>query len=118
MNNSLVNDKKNILGGSTVGVASDTNVGAAELHRINNEFWSSIGNQAIGATALPSWGGFFDEEDLNLLGDLSDKKVLDVCCGTGHSLEYVHKKRAKELWGLDISQEQINSASNRLSEKG
>ncbi len=117
MNNSLVSDKKNIVGGSTVSVASNTNVEVVELHRINNEFWSSIGNQAIGATALPSWGGFFDEEDLNLLGDLSDKKVLDVCCGTGHSLEYVHKKGAEELWGLDISQEQINLARDWLSEK-
>lgn len=117
MNNSLVSDKKNIVGGSTVSVASNTNVEVAELHRINNEFWSSIGNQAIGATALPSWGGFFDEEYLNLLGDLSDKIVLDVCCGTGHSLEYVHKRGAEELWGLDISQEQIDLAREWLLEK-
>lgn len=118
MNSSLVSDKKNIVGGSTVGVASNADVSAEELLRINDEFWSSIGNQAIGATALPSWGAFLDEENLNLLGDLTNKKVLDVCCGTGHSLEYVYKKGAEELWGLDISREQINSARDWFSEKG
>lgn len=102
---------------SPVSYKSNT-VEAEKLLKINNEFWSSVGNQAIGATALPSWGGFFDEEDLNLLGDLSDRKVLDVCCGTGHSLEFVHNKGAGELWGLDISQEQINLARNWLSTKG
>ncbi len=117
MNNSLISHKKNIVGGSTVGIASNTNVEVEELHRINNEFWSSIGNQAIGATALPSWGAFFDEENLNLLGDLTNIKVLDVCCGTGHSLEYVYKKGAEELWGLDISQEQIDLARDWFSEK-
>jgi len=93
-------------------------VEADELLKINTEFWSSIGNQAIGATALPSWGGFFDEENLNLLGDLSNRKVLDICCGTGHSLEYAYKKGAGELWGIDISQEQIKSARNWLSANG
>ena len=118
MNNSLISGKKHIVGGSTFSVESNANVVDDELHRINNEFWSGIGNQAIGATALPSWGGFFNEKNLNLLPDLADKKVLDVCCGTGHSLEYVHKKGAEELWGLDISQEQIKLAGNWLSDKG
>ena len=117
MNNLLLSFKKNIVGERTYDAISDVDLGVEELHRINNEFWSSIGNRAIGATALPSWGGFFDEENLNLLGDLTNRKVLDVCCGTGHSLEYVHEKGAGELWGLDISQEQIKSARNLLSSK-
>ena len=118
MNNSSISSKKNIVGGITFDVVSDPDVEVNELLKINNEFWSSVGNKAIGATALPSWGGFFDEEYLGLLGDLSNKKVLDICCGTGHSLQYVHKKGAAELWGIDISQEQIKLARNWLSEKG
>ena len=118
MSGLLTSDKKNIVGEKTFDATGNTDSNTEDLLRINDKFWSSLGNQAIGATALPSWGGFFDEEYLDLLGDLSDKKVLDVCCGTGHSLEYVHKRDAEELWGLDISQEQIDLARDWLSEKG
>lgn len=110
--------KKNIVGESTFDAVNDTDIKEEELLKTNNDFWSSIGNQAIGATALPSWGAFFDEESLNLLKDISNQKVLDICCGTGHSLEYAHNKGAKELWGLDISQKQIDLAREHLFSNG
>jgi len=42
--------------------------------------------------------------------------VLDICCGTGHSLLYVGEEKVSELWGIDISQDQINKAETLLSE--
>jgi 2-polyprenyl-3-methyl-5-hydroxy-6-metoxy-1,4-benzoquinol methylase len=59
-----------------------------------------------------------DEIDLNLFEDIKDKKVLDIGCGSGHSLEYMASKHAKELWGLDLSDSQINNAKRYLKQKG
>ncbi len=43
-----------------------------------------------------------------MLGDLTGKKVLELeGCGNGRSLQYVHGLGAAELWGVDISQEQL-----------
>jgi len=46
--------------------------------------------------------------------DLLNKKVLDIGCGEGGSLEYLCKKGAFEIWEIDISYEQIMRAKRRF----
>ena len=111
--------KKNIVGGKILGYVDSVKMDVCEVHKTNTEFWSTIGNEFLGATALPSWGGFFPSEDqLNLLGSLSDKRVLEIGCGSGHSMKYVADKDVADLWGLDISANQIEGAKKFLSAQG
>lgn len=100
--------KKNIIGGKVLGQSSNVDMDVNDAHKTNTEFWNTIGSEFLGATALPSWGGFLPSEDkLNLLGSLSNKSVLEIGCGNGHSLKYVADRGAVDLWGLDIAANQI-----------
>ena len=111
--------RKNIVGGKVLGCADNVAMNICDVHKTNNEFWSTIGNEFLGATALPSWGGFSPSEDkLNLLGNLSDKSVLEIGCGNGRSLKYAAGLGAVDLWGLDISANQIEHTKNFLEEHG
>ena len=66
---------------------------------------------------MPNWGVYIpNEEKLHLLGDLEGKKVLEIACGAGRSLVYCGKKNARELWGLDISENQLQKAKALLGE--
>ena len=38
---------------------------------------------------------------------LKNKKVLELGCAKGESLKYLQTKGASEVWGIDISEEQI-----------
>jgi len=58
------------------------------------------------------------EEDLHLFGDVSGKKVLEIGCGSGHSLKYLGDRNASELWGLDMSTQQIDNAARYLKDCG
>ena len=44
--------------------------------------------------------------------------MLEICCGSGHSLLYNAKRGAGELWGIDISEKQLENASGLLKENG
>lgn len=111
--------KKNIVGGSVLGTADDIEMDKYEVHRTNTAFWSTAGNELLGATALPAWGNFFPSEDkLRLLGALTGKSVLEIGCGGGHSLKYAADSGAADLYGLDISEEQIGRAREYLASQG
>ncbi|WP_379153967.1 class I SAM-dependent methyltransferase [Paenibacillus sp. sgz5001063] len=47
---------------------------------------------------------------MNLFGDVEDKRVLDIGCGSGHSLNFMASRGASELWGIDLSDTQIETA--------
>ncbi|GLC90060.1 hypothetical protein LYSBPC_31870 [Lysinibacillus piscis] len=88
----------------------------AKMLNMNKEGWDKSAERFFGRTALPEYGPFaLSENDLNLFDDISDKRVLDIGCGSGHSLEYMANKGAKELWGLDLSTKQIETATHLLS---
>lgn len=110
--------KKNIVGGEVLGQSENVDMDSDIAHETNTEFWNTIGSEILGATALPSWGGFLPSEDrLRLLGDLKDKRVLEIGCGNGHSLEYATNLGASELWGVDISSNQIERTRDYLESK-
>ncbi len=57
----------------------------------------------------------FQKKKCQLFGDVKGKKVLEIGCGTGHSLQYIGERKASELWGIDISIEQIEKAEHHLA---
>lgn len=88
-----------------------------EILRQNKEGWDAIADDWFGTTALPTYGELIpDENKLNLFGDVKNKIVLDIGCGSGHSLKYLGDRGASELWGLDLSTKQIENANRFLTE--
>lgn len=85
----------------------------------NKSSWDTIADDWFGTTALPTYGCLMpNEEELNLFGEVRGKRILDIGCGSGHSLKYIGDKGADELWGLDISTRQIENATKFLKECG
>lgn len=106
MSNILLNSRRNNL----------DNKGVLEQ---NKKFWDNTAEKWFGSTALPELGVKVpSEEDLHLFGDVSGKRVLEIGCGSGHSLKYLGDHNASELWGLDMSSQQIENASRYLKDCG
>ncbi|HEX3008112.1 MAG TPA: class I SAM-dependent methyltransferase [Bacteroidales bacterium] len=72
----------------------------------------------VGATALPKYGAYITEDNHRLFGDVSGKKLLEIGCGSGESLKYHGDRKAFELWGMDISENQIAKSNQLLTENG
>lgn len=90
-----------------------------EILKTNKAYWNENADLWFGTTALPTYGvKFVTEDDLHLFGDVSGKKMLEICCGSGHSLKYHADRNAAELWGVDLSQKQIENTEKYLKENG
>lgn len=86
---------------------------------INKNYWDSNADEWFGVTSLPNYGvQFVTENELKLFGSVSGKKMLDIGCGSGHSLKYHGDNNASELWGIDISTKQIENANKYLIDCG
>lgn len=110
--------KTNIIGAGEVGYAMSVDMDKDNIHKTNREFWDEKGSEILGATALPLYGAYISEEKCRLFGDVSGKKLLEIGCGTGHSLEYQGNHKAAELWGVDISDKQLEKARKHLESCG
>lgn len=88
--------------------------------KMNENGWNTLikNNKPFSNTILPEYGPFLkrNENEIKLMTNLEGKKVLDLGCGEGESLEYLKNKGAKEIWGVDISSEQIKKAQKRFSQ--
>ena len=86
---------------------------------INQKGWNQVAALFFGGTALPNYGPLAQtEDDLHLIPDLHEGKVLELGCGSGHSLSYLWEhKNARELWGVDLSEEQIRFTKEHLGGK-
>jgi SAM-dependent methyltransferase len=81
----------------------------------NRDGWNHVAKYFHGSTALPEYGPLTPTEDtLRLLDDPADACVLELGCGSGHSLRYLADRGARELWGLDLSSTQIAFAEETL----
>ncbi len=90
-----------------------------EIIEKNKTYWNEHADLWFGTTALPEYGVRFPtENELHLFGDVTGKKMLEICCGSGHSLMYNARKGAGELYGVDLSQKQLDNASKLLKESG
>ncbi len=90
-----------------------------DILKQNQNSWNKIAEDFFGVTALPVPGCSIPTEDeLHLFSDLNGKSVFEMGCGSGHSLKWCAEHGAKELWGLDISEEQLKAANKLLNESG
>lgn len=82
----------------------------------NKASWDAMADSWFGTTALPTYGCYIpNENELHLFPDLAEKKVLDIGCGSGHSLRFCGEHGTKELWGIDLSEKQIQNAQKYLT---
>lgn len=88
------------------------------VYQTNSSYWDTKGNDFLGAIVLPLYGPYISEEKCRLFGDVSGKKILEIGCGNGRSLEYHGERKAAELWGLDLSEKQIEKAKQHLTACG
>jgi len=90
-----------------------------EIIGTNKDYWNAHADLWFGTTALPKYGVCFPTEDeLHLFGNVAGTKMLEICCGSGHSLLYNAERGAGELWGIDLSQKQLDNASKLLDSNG
>ncbi len=91
-------------------------VSRKDLLTINQKGWNSVAPRFHG-TVLPNYGPLTaTEEELQLIDDLKGKSVLELGCGSGYTLHYLwNSKQAGELWGLDLSQEQLRFTRELLA---
>jgi len=82
----------------------------------NKKSWDEVAENFFGRNPLPEYGPMApSEDDLHLFGEITDDlKVLDIGCGSGHSLHYMSQMKASELWGIDLSKSQIDTAKKVL----
>ncbi len=89
------------------------NISLNEGLTINKGSWDAAAERFFGRTALPEYGPHApSEEELKLFGEVSGKKALEVGCGSGHSIVYMLNQGIEEIWGLDLSSLQIQTAQH------
>ncbi|MBQ3149958.1 MAG: class I SAM-dependent methyltransferase [Clostridia bacterium] len=90
-----------------------------DILKQNEKSWNILSEAFFGVTALPVLGcSIPTENELHLFPDLNGKAVFEMGCGSGHSLKWCAEHGAKELFGLDISEEQLKTAKKLLAENG
>ncbi|MED4163634.1 class I SAM-dependent methyltransferase [Halalkalibacterium halodurans] len=84
---------------------------------VNKQSWDQAAPRFFARNPLPEYGPLApSEEELHLFGDVDRLKVLEIGCGSGHSLKYLDEKQAGELWGIDLSTKQIEVAQTVLKD--
>jgi len=112
-------NRTSIIGSSEVTIIEkDMKMEKNAVYETNILFWDTKGNDVLGATALPKYGAFISEEKHQLLSDIAGKKMLEIGCGSGHSLQYLGERKAGELWGMDISDKQLEKTKQHLEMHG
>jgi len=86
----------------------------------NKEYWDATSDlwDETRTAVLPNLGVGLREDELHLFGEVAGKKLLEVGCGSGHSLKYHADRNAAELWGVDISRAQLNKAETYAKKHG
>jgi SAM-dependent methyltransferase len=110
--------RTSMIGARAVGSAISLDQDTKSIHKTNRFYWDTAGNDFLGAIVLPLYGAFVSEETHRLFGDVSGKKLLEIGCGNGQSLRYLGQRNASELWGIDISEKQIEKAAQHLAACG
>lgn len=69
-----------------------------------------------------SQDGFSDVKQLNTILDMvtldASSRVLDIGCGNGKMLEYIHNRKGAAIYGFDYSENAIESAVKRMGSIG
>ncbi|UVI30139.1 class I SAM-dependent methyltransferase [Paenibacillus spongiae] len=88
-----------------------------EILQLNKKGWNRVAEQFFeGSFDVLKYGSYApSEEQLNLLGEVQNRVILEIGCGSGHTLEYLANRGARELWGVDLSGKQIETARDVVS---
>ena len=85
----------------------------------NKHSWDAMADTWFGTTALPVYGCQIPTEDeLHLFPALQGANVLELGCGSGHSLAWCAAQGAAQLWGVDLSARQLENAARHLASLG
>ncbi|PEE44619.1 class I SAM-dependent methyltransferase [Bacillus pseudomycoides] len=88
-----------------------------KMLELNKKCWDVVAPYFFQVDSLPKYGPYtVSEDEIHLFDTIKNKKVLDIGCGSGHSLAYMAKHGAQELWGVDLSSIQIETAKQILKE--
>lgn len=109
---------KAIFDGREVDTAGLEGLDKDAVYEVNGTFWDTVGNDVLGALALPLYGAWISEEKHRLFGDVSGKRLLEIGCGSGRSLLYQAERGAAELWGMDLSRNQLQRSARLLADHG
>ena len=100
-------------------IATASEVTRLNILEQNRQSWNAMADTWFGSTALPVYGCLAPTEDeLHLFPPLEGARVLDFGCGSGHSLRWCAAQGASDLWGVDLSDKQIENAHRLLTECG
>lgn len=88
-----------------------------QMLQINKDGWNKVAPQFFEGSFDELGYGLYTptDEKLGLFGEVQNQVVLEVGSGSGHTLEFFAKNGARELWGVDLSIEQIETAKKVVS---
>jgi ubiquinone/menaquinone biosynthesis C-methylase UbiE len=97
----------------------------SEDERRNREVWNRSNSEYTDAQAVESWAqrdiewGTYGvpESQLNVLGDVAGKDVIELGCGTAYFAAWLAKLGARPV-GLDITPAQLETALRMMVETG
>ncbi|MEK9158150.1 MAG: class I SAM-dependent methyltransferase [Patescibacteria group bacterium] len=84
--------------------------------KVNRDAWNKVADHFFSHSALPVWGPFGIGKNTDIIGPVKGKIFLEIGFGSGHSIQYLIKKNAKKVYGLDISKTQFDFAT-KLNKK-
>ncbi len=84
---------------------------ADQILKQNQESWDASAQHFFGLEPLPKMFPLDDGKYITLFGDIKDKTLLELACGSGHSLKYILDNGAKKTYGIDFSEKQIQYAT-------
>lgn len=73
----------------------------------NKAAWNKVAKKYFKTCSLPDWGPFAECKENDLLGVIKGRTFLEIGCGSGHSLQYLLRRGARKVYGIDISKTQI-----------
>lgn len=74
---------------------------------INRRAWDIVAPLFAGCCALPDWGPFGEGRHLDMLGPLESLTIMEIGCGSGHSIAHLAERGAARIIGVDLSRTQI-----------
>ena len=82
------------------------------LIKKNKKAWNNFADHFFGAESLPYWYVADPGKYKNLINPIKNRVFLELACGSGHSLNYLLKRGARLVYGLDFSEKQIEFSKN------
>lgn len=92
------------------------NMKGTQMLATNKKCWDTVAPYFFQVDCLPKYGPYTASEDeIRLFDSIRKKKVLDIGCGSGHSLQYM-AEQGRGIMGLDLSSTQIEIANKTLKD--